>query len=118
MFFGSVWSDVILWLLITAYGATGIWNLIAYTPWNCDDECFIKPNTFNYTTWLISSLIFFSLWISQFKHIELILLTVLEMVVVILFYISLLTSKQKIADKQKAKAKEIKKRRYKELVEK
>lgn len=108
--------NVVLRILITAYGASGIWNFFAFTP-GCDkeDEELLWYNRHsNYTFWLISSLIFLLLWISQFTHPYLIYLSIWEIYIIIFFYLYIMIKKRKYSKANKEKMKEITKRNYEE----
>ena len=100
--------DIIIRVLITAYGATGVWNFIAYTPWGLNDDDFFQYNEFNYTFWLISSLIFLGLWTLQFKYPILVYLSLLEMIILIIAYMFLIAQKQECIKRQKKMRKEMK----------
>ena len=80
--------NVILRILITIYWATGIWNFLARTadPRIDDDAEIFRLNKRNYVFWLITSLIFFFFWISEFQNQTLIYLTVIEIVLLIITY--------------------------------
>ena len=99
--------DIIIRVLITAYGATGVGNFIAYTPWGLNDDDFFEYNEFNYTFWLISSLIFLGLWTLQFKYPILVYLSLIEMIILIITYMFLIAQKQECIKKQKKMRKEM-----------
>lgn len=103
--------DIIIRVLITAYGATGVWNFIAYTPWGLSDDDFFEYNDFNYTFWLISSLIFLGLWTLQFKYPLLVYLSLIEMIILIIAYMFLIAQKQECIKKQKKMRKEMKRKK-------
>ena len=103
--------DIIIRVLITAYGATGVWNFIAYTPWGLSDDDFFQYNEFNYTFWLISSLIFLWLWTLQFKYPILVYLSLVEMIILIIAYMFLISQKQECIKKQKKMRKEMKRKK-------
>ena len=107
--------DIILRVLITAYGANGIWNFIAYTPWGCCDDDFFKYNQFNYTFWLISSLIFLAFWTLQFQRPILVYLSLIEMVALIIIYMFLIADKRECIKKQNQKRREMEKKRMEML---
>jgi len=109
--------NVILWLLITAYWASGIWNFIAFVPGcSCEDAKILwYTNKSNYSFWLISSLLFFLLWISQFQYISLVYLTIGEIYLTIIIYIYLIIRKRTYLAENKKKTKEIIKRNREEV---
>ena len=105
--------NIVLRTLITAYGASGIWNFIAFVP-GCnkdDSETLWYSNTSNYSFWLISSLIFFLLWISQFKYLRLSYLTMAEIFIIIIAYLYLVICKEHYMRKNKDNMKKLKRRR-------
>ena len=108
--------NIIIWVLITAYWTNGIWNLISYTPGQrkSDDEIF-HLNKCNYTFRLISSLIFFFLWISQFQYPILVYLTVIEIVIVIVVYLKLMICKHREIKEHNHKAWMMRKSRIEEI---
>ncbi len=99
--------DIIIRVLITAYGATGVWNFIAYTPGGLCDDDFFQYNEFNYTFWLISSLIFLGLWTLQFKYPILVYLSLVEMIILIIIYMFLIAQKQECIKRQRKMRKEM-----------
>lgn len=103
--------DIIIRVLITAYGATGVWNFIAYTPGGLSDDDFFQYNEFNYTFWLISSLIFLGLWTLQFKYPILVYLSLIEMIVLIIVYMFLIAQKQECIKRQRKMRKEMGKKK-------
>ncbi len=109
--FNELWFNILFWVLITAYWATGVWNFIACIPdsQNNDDDLF-RFNKSNYTFWLVSSLIFFMFWISQFRFPNLVYLTMAEMFIIILVYLRLIIKKQRYLKNKKRKLNEIDKR--------
>lgn len=109
--------NVILWLLITAYWASGIWNFIAFVPGYSEEDAKILwyNNKSNYSFRLISSLLFFLLWISQFQYLSLIYLTIGEIYLTIIIYLYLIIKKRSYLIENKKKAKEIIKKRREEV---
>lgn len=109
--------NLILRILITIYWATGIWNFLARTadPRIDDDAEIFRLNKRNYIFWLITSLIFFFFWISEFKNQILVYLTVVEIVVLIFAYMYLLFSAQIKNLKQARKIKEMKREKVERL---
>ena len=102
--------NVVLWILITAYWISGIWNFMAFVPgWTKDDAKMIWYNKSNYSFWLISSLLFFILWISQFHYKIFVYLTMWEIYLTIILYLYLTTKKRCYLKTNKKKAKEKKK---------
>lgn len=103
------WFNIVLWLLITTYGASWIWNFIAFVPgWNKDDFKILKySNKSNYAFWLISSLLFFLLGISQLHYSSLVYLTMWEMYLTIFIYLFLIIKKWRYFKHNKDKQKEI-----------
>lgn len=102
--------NVILRILITIYWATGIWNFLARTvdPRIDDDAEIFRLNKRNYIFWLITSLIFFFFWISEFQNITLIYLTVIEIILLIIIYTYLMVVGAIKNAKQSRKIKEMK----------
>ena len=105
----ELWFNIILRVLITIYWATWIWNLIAHTPdpkIDDDDELF-KFNKVSYIFRLITSLLFFSFWISEFKNEILIYLTVIEIIVIIIAYMYLIITRGNQTIKQMKRLKKL-----------
>jgi len=109
--------NVVLRILITAYGISGIWNFIAFVPGNSkDDEKLLwYNNECNYSFRLISSLLFFLLWISQFKYVRLAHITMGEIFIIIICYIYLAVRKKGYMRKNQKNLKELRERRIKEI---
>jgi hypothetical protein len=105
--------NIILRILITIYWTLGIWNLLARTadPRIDDDAEVFKLNKWNYVFWLVSSLLFFFFWISEFKNEILIYLSVIEIVVLIISYMYLIFHVQTQNSKQRKKINEINEKR-------
>ena len=104
----ELWFNIILRVLITIYWITWIWNLIAHSPdpkIDDDDELF-KFNKTSYIFRLISSLLFFFFGISEFKNEILIYLTVIEIIIVLIWYTYLITTKWNYTIKQMKKIKQ------------
>ena len=114
--FGELRFNIVFRILITLYGATWVWNFIACIPdsENSDDDLF-KFNQSSYTFWLISSLIFFWFWISQFRYPTLVYLTVIEIFIIILIYLHLIRCKLKYIKTKKRKLNAMNKRRKEEM---
>lgn len=106
--------NVILRILISAYGVSGIWNLFAFIPgWTEEDAEILWCNhNSNYSFRLISSLIFFLLWISLFRYPCLIYISEIEIYLIIIIYLLLIIKKLKFYKKNKAKLKKIKKGKF------
>ena len=103
--------NIVLRILITAYGASGIWNFFAIVPWCSEEDAEIlwcHRNT-NYSFWLISSLLFFLLWISQFQYAYLVYLSMWEIYLIIIIYLWLIVKKRKYSNHNKQKLTTIKK---------
>ncbi len=113
----SLRFNIVLWLLISAYWASGIWNFIALVPGCSDEDAEILwySSKSNYSFWLISSLIFFLLWISQFHYPILITLSIIEIYIIIVAYLYLIIHKRCYLRKNKKKESQIKKRRFDEF---
>lgn len=110
--------NLVLRILITAYWASWIWNFIAFVPGNYkDDDADILwySNKSNYSFWLISSLIFFLLWISQFQYIRLTYITIAEIFIIIICYMYLCIYKRKYMKKNERNIKELRKRNKEEI---
>ena len=110
--------NLVLRTLITAYGISGIWNFIAFVPGcNKDDEKILWYNNYrsNYSFRLISSLIFFLLWISQFKYLRISYLTMAEIFIVIIAYIYLIICKEHYIEKNVNNIKKLKKKSLEEI---
>ena len=72
---------------------------------------FFQYNEFNYTFWLISSLIFLWLWTLQFKYPILVYLSLVEMIILIIAYMLLISQKQECIKRQKKMRKEMKRKK-------
>jgi len=109
--------NLVLRILITAYGASGIWNFFAFVPWCSEEDAEIlwyRHNT-NYSFWLISSLLFCVLWISQFRFPCLIYITTGEIYLILVIYICLLVKKHKYSKRNKTRIKQINKKRFEDF---
>ena len=109
--------NLVLWVLITAYWASGIWNFMAFVPWSMKDDARLLwySNRSNYSFWLISSLIFLLLWISQFRYPILTYISIAEIYLIIIVYLCLVVGKRSYLKNNKEKIKEMKKRRIDEI---
>ena len=109
--------NVILRILITIYWATGIWNFLARTvdPRIDDDAEIFRLNKRNYIFWLITSLIFFFFWISEFQNTTLIYLTVIEIILLIIIYTYLMVVGAIKNAKQSRKIKEMKQEKLEKI---
>ena len=86
--------EVWLWILISAYWATWIWNLMACMPNPHKDICEIfKTNNFSYSFWLISSFLLLLFWILYFDNIILVILCTIELIITICLYIIIVPNK-------------------------
>jgi hypothetical protein len=108
------WFNVILRVLITAYGAAWIWNFMAFIPWcNKEDaEILWYKNKSNYSFRLLSSILFFLLWISQFQYPSLIFISIWEIYLIIVIYFVILIKKRSYSEKNKTKTYQINKKKY------
>ena len=107
--------NLVLWFLITLYGASGVWNFTAFVPGCSDDDMKILRcnNKSNYSSRLISSLLFFLLWISQFRYACFVYLTMGEMYLTIFIYLFFIFRKWHYFRQNKHREKEITKKRAK-----
>ena len=101
--------NLILRILITAYWASWIWNFFAFIPEGNEDDKKILwyNNKSNYSFRLISSLLFFLLWISQFRYAWLVYLTIWEIYITVIIYLYLIIKKRSYLKENKNKEKEI-----------
>ena len=109
--------NLILRILITIYWATGIWNFLARTadPRINDDAEIFRLNKRNYIFWLITSLIFFFFWISEFENQTLVYLTVIEIVILIIIYTYLMIMGAIKNSKQMKKIRQMKQEKLERL---
>jgi RsiW-degrading membrane proteinase PrsW (M82 family) len=109
--------NLILRILITIYWATGIWNFLARTadPRINDDAEIFRLNKRNYIFWLVTSLIFFFFWISEFENQTLVYLTVIEIVILIIIYTYLMIMGAIKNSRQMKKIKEMKQEKLERL---
>jgi hypothetical protein len=109
--------NLVLRILITAYGASGIWNFFAFIP-GCSEEdaeiLWYNRNS-NYSFRLISSLIFFLIWISLFRYPSLIYLSTWEIYLTIITYLRLIVKKWKYSKSTKAKIRQVNRARYEDV---
>lgn len=104
--------NIILWVLITAYGASGVGNFIAFIPGFTSEEAemlWYTSKSNNYSFRLISSLIFMLLWISQFRYPLLIYITIVEIYTIIIIYLCLIVNKWCYSKRNSEKRKQLKK---------
>lgn len=101
--------NLILRILITAYWASWIWNFFAFIPESNEEDKKILwyNNKSNYSFRLISSLLFFLLWISQFRYAWLVYLTIWEIYITVIIYLYLIIKKRSYLKENKNKEKEI-----------
>lgn len=109
--------NLILRILITIYWATGIWNFLARTadPRINDDAEIFRLNKRNYIFWLITSLIFFFFWISEFENQTLVYLTVIEIIILIIIYTYLMIMGAIKNSKQMKKIRQMKQEKLERL---
>lgn len=116
--FNELRFNIAFWVLITLYWFSGLWDFFAYMPkWQDSDDDIFHFNHCSYSFRLITSLIFFLIWVSQFKYEPLVFLTVAEIFLVIIIYIRLIISKQKYIKTQKKKLASVHKKRMEEMKE-
>ena len=108
--------NVVLRVLITAYWIAGVWNFMAFIPWCSKDEADILwyKDRSNYSFWLLSSLLFFLLWISQFQYPVLICISIAEIYLIIVAYFYLIIKKWWYSEHNKTRRKQIGKRIFSE----
>ena len=106
--------NITLWILITAYWAAGVWNFMAFIPWCTKDDAELLwyKNKSNYSFRLLSSILFFLLWISQFQYPSLIIISIWEIYLIIVIYFIILIKKRSYSEKNKARTKQIDRKRY------
>lgn len=109
--------NFLLRILITIYGISGVWNLLAFIPgWSEEDaEILWCKHECNYMSQLISSILYFLLWISLFRYPWLIAISVIEVYCLIVIYLWLIIKKWIFFKKNKARYKKINKKRYDEF---
>lgn len=109
--------NIVLRVLITAYGLSGLSNFIAFVPWNNDDDANILwySNNCNYSFRLISSLIFYLLWISQFQYSWLAYITMWEIFVIIIAYLYCMVMQRRYLKKNEENLKEIRERKLRAI---
>lgn len=109
--------NIVLRVLITAYGLSGLSNFIAFVPWNNDDDANILwySNNCNYSFRLISSLIFYLLWISQFQYSWLAYITMWEIFVIIIAYLYCMVMQRHYLKKNEENLKEIRERKLRAI---
>ena len=109
--------NLILRILITIYWTIGIGNFLARTadPRINDDAEIFRLNKRNYIFWLVTSLIFFFFWISEFEDQTLVYLTVIEIVILIIIYTYLMIRGAIKNSKQMKKIKEMKQEKLERL---
>lgn len=109
--------NLVLRILITAYWASGIWNFFAFIPWwtREDAEMLWCSYNSNYSFRLISSLIFFLLWISLFRYPALVCISAIEAYLTIIIYAWLIAKKWRFVKKNKARSRKINKGRFDEF---
>ena len=104
--------NLVLRILITAYGISGMWNFFASIP-GCnqeDAEILWCNRNWSYSFRLISSLIFFLLWISQFRYPWLIYLSIIQIYITIIIYIRLIIKERHYSKEDREKKKQLKRK--------
>ena len=103
--------NLTLRVLITAYGASGVWNFMAFVPWcNRDDAKILwYKQRSNYAFRLISSLIFLYIWISQFQYTSLVYLSIGEIYIIVIMYLYITIRNWSFSRKNKNNSKNINK---------
>lgn len=111
--------NIVLRVLITVYGAAWIWNFMAFIPWcNKEDaEVLWYKNKSNYSFRLLSSILFFLLWISQFQYPSLIFISIWEIYLIIVIYFVILIKKRSYSEKNKTKRWQMNRKQYKETID-
>lgn len=109
----QLWFNIILRVLVTAYGISWIWNFLAFVPGYSKDDrnilwCTAKTN---YSFRLISSLIFYLLWISQFQYAWLVYVTMGEIFIVIIFYVYFVARNYRRMKKTEKRIEELRKKK-------
>ena len=109
--------NLVLWVLITAYGLSGLSSFMAFVPWNNDEDAKILwySNNCNYSFWLISSLIFYLLWISQFQYARLAYVTMWEIFIIIIAYLYFIVIQNRYLRKNEENLREIRERRLRAI---
>ena len=109
--------NIVLRVLITAYWASGLCSFFSYIPGSSQEDAkllWYNKNS-NYLSRLISSLIFFLLWISQFKYPELAYITMAEIFIIIVAYLYLIICKERYRKKNQENIKRLLKEKREEL---
>ena len=109
--------NIVLRILITIYWATGIWNFLARTadPRINDDAEIFRLNKWNYIFRLVTSLIFFFFWISEFQNQTLVYLTVIEIVILVITYTYLMFAAAIKNSKQMKRIRQMEKEKLEKL---
>ena len=92
---------------------------MAYIPdsRNNDDDIF-KYNKSDFSFWLLTSLIFYRLWIAQFQYSTLVYLTILEIIIVLCIYLHLISCKRSYISKKNKRLKTVKEKKSEEITNK
>ncbi len=92
---------------------------MAYIPdsRNNDDDIF-KYNKSDFSFWLLTSLIFYRLWIAQFQYSTLVYLTILEIIVVLCIYLHLISCKRSYMNQKNKRLKTVKEKKSEEITNK
>lgn len=109
--FNELRFNIVFRILITLYGVSWLWKFMVSIPDNNDKEDkYFRCDKCDFSFWLLSSLIFFCLWLFHFEYIWLFYLTVLDIVVILVLYLNTFINKQIYIKKQAEKLKRTKKR--------
>lgn len=108
--FDKLRFDIVFWLLISGYGIAWLWQFKASIPdGNEDDHKLFKYNKSDLYFRLLTSMIFYCIWLFQFQYAFLYYLTILEIVVVIILYICTYKNKKNYKKLQDEKLQTIRK---------
>lgn len=109
--FDELRFNVVFRILITLYGMSWLGKFMVSIPDNNDKEDkYFKCNKRDFSFWLLSSLIFFCLWLFHFEYVWLSYLTVLDIIVILVLYLNTFINKQIYVKQQADKLKRTKKR--------
>ena len=106
--FNELWFNIMFWILISMYGISEVWKFIVSIPDSPPYDKEFKYDKLDYIFWLLTSLIFYFIWIFEFQYIRLIFLTILEIIITLIIYIYIFIKKQQYLQKKKKKLKKIK----------
>jgi heme exporter protein D len=109
--FNELRFNIAFRVLITLYGISWLGKFMVSIPDNCDKEDkYFKCSKWDFSFSLISSLIFFCLWLFHFEYVWLFYLTVLDIIVILVLYLNTFINKQIYVKQQADKLKRTKKR--------